>query len=182
MDLQLTRKRAIVTGGSRGIGRAIALQLAAEGCSVAICARDGDGVEATVTALRERGTTAHGEVVDVTDATALAAFVTSSAEALGGLDLLVANAGALSGGPHNSAIGADDWRFTLDMNVTHPAIASRAAHPLMARSGGGAIVFIASIACAVRDPRQHDQPRLDHVPWVGVAAPRRKPGDIRSLA
>ena len=146
MDLQLAGKRAIVTGGSRGIGRAIALGLAAEGCAVAIGARDADGVDSTVAELRATGATAHGEAVDVTDGDALEAFVASSADALGGLDLLVANAGALSGGPRVSAIDPADWRFTLDINVTHPAIAARAATPLMARNGGGSIVFITSIA------------------------------------
>src|SRR5439155_902270 len=84
---------------SSTIARAIALGLAAEGCAVAIGARDAHGVEAAVAELRSRGTTAHGETIDVTDAGALAAFVASSASALGGLDLLVANAGALRGGP-----------------------------------------------------------------------------------
>jgi len=146
MDLGLAGKRAIVTGGSRGIGRAIALGLAAEGCAVAIGARDAHSVEATAAELRSRGATAHGETIDVTDAEALAAFVASSADVLGGLDLLVANAGALRGGPRISAIEAGDWRYTFDINVTHPAIAARAAAPLMAETGGGAMVFISSIA------------------------------------
>src|SRR5205823_3370728 len=111
MDLELAGKRAIVTGGSRGIGRAIALGLAAEGCAVAIGARDAHSVEATAAELRSRGATAHGEKIDVTDAEALAAFVASSAGVLGGLDLLVANAGALRGGPRISAIEAGDWRY-----------------------------------------------------------------------
>ena len=146
MDLGLDGKRAIVTGGSRGIGRAIARGLAAEGCAVALGARDADGVEAAVSELRSRGATAHGETIDVTDAEALEAFVASSAAALGGLDVLVANAGALRGGPRISAIEASDWRYTFDINVTHPAIAARAAAPLMAEAGGGAMVFISSIA------------------------------------
>ena len=146
MDLELTGKRAVITGGSRGIGRAIALALAAEGCAVAIGARDLQGVHEAVAELRERGGAAYGEAVDVTDADALEAFVISSADALGGLDLLVANAGALRGGPRISAIDASDWRYTFDINVTHPAIAARVAAPLIARNGGGAMVFISSIA------------------------------------
>ena len=146
MDLGLAGRRAVVTGGSRGIGRAIALGLAAEGCAVAIGARDSHAVEATLAELRRRGAMAHGETVDVTDAEALEAFVLSSADALGGLDLVVANAGALRGGPRISAIEASDWRYTFDINVTHPAIAARAAAPLMAINGGGAMVFISSIA------------------------------------
>ena len=146
MDLELTGKRAVITGGSRGIGRAIARALAAEGCAVAVGARDLQGVHEAVAELRGRGGAAYGEAVDVTDADALAAFVISSADALGGLDLLVANAGALRGGPRISAIDASDWRYTFDINVTHPAIAARVAAPLIARNGGGAMVFISSIA------------------------------------
>ena len=75
MDLGLAGKRAIVTGASRGIGRAIALGLAAEGCAVAIGARDADSVEAAVAELLGRDAGAYGEDVDVTDAEALEAFV-----------------------------------------------------------------------------------------------------------
>src|SRR3954452_10197182 len=131
MDLGLERRRVVVTGGARGIGRAIALALADEGCHVAICSRTPAEVEATVAELRSRNARAYGGTADVTDATALTAFIQAAAEDLGGLDALVACAGGLAGGPKLDAIDADDWRFTLDLNVLHPAIAARAARPLL---------------------------------------------------
>ncbi|MFM8940703.1 MAG: SDR family NAD(P)-dependent oxidoreductase, partial [Phenylobacterium sp.] len=95
MDLGLKGKSAIVTGATRGIGRAIADLLADEGVNVAVCARKADEVAATVSALQAKGVKAFGQVVDIADGTALQAFVRASAEALGGLDLLVSNASAL---------------------------------------------------------------------------------------
>ncbi len=146
MDLRLAGRKAVVTGGSRGIGRAIALGLADEGCSVAICARHEDELDRTVEELRTRTGTMYGEAVDVTDAAALAAFIDSAADALGGLELLVACAGGQSSGPRLESMNAEDWRTTLDLNVTHPAIAARAAKRWMAEAGGGAMLFIGSIA------------------------------------
>jgi 3-oxoacyl-[acyl-carrier protein] reductase len=145
----------VITGGSRGIGRAIAGALVDRGCHVAICARDGDAVDAAVSELRAAGGTAHGRAVDVTDADALAAFVDAAAEALGGLDLLVANAGGLTGGPRLEEIEPDDWRVTLDLNLTHPAVAARAARRWMVDARGGTILFIASVAGMAPWPRSH---------------------------
>lgn len=139
-------RRAVVTGASRGIGRTIALSLAAEGCDVAICARQDAEVEGVVSELHRRGVTAFGEVLDVTDSPALEQFIDNAASALGGLDLLVACAGGLAGGPRLEDINPVDWRATLDVNVTHPAIASRAARRWMMQRGGGAILLITSIA------------------------------------
>lgn len=146
MDLGLSGRPAVVTGGSRGIGRAIAIALAKEGCPVAICARDGDEVDQTVGELLELGVAAHGEPVDVTDPDRLRAFIDGAADALGGLELLVACAGGLAGGPRLENIDADAWRTTLDLNVTHPALAADAARPWMTKRGRGAMLFIASIA------------------------------------
>ncbi len=146
MDLGLAGRPAVVTGGSRGIGRAIALALAQEGCHVAICARDGDEVEQTVAELRDLGATAYGEPIDVTDPDRLRSFIDAAAGALGGLELLVACAGGLAGGPRLENIDADAWRATLDLNVTHPAIAADAAKTWMAQRGRGAMLFIASVA------------------------------------
>jgi 3-oxoacyl-[acyl-carrier protein] reductase len=154
MDLELTGKRALITGATRGIGRAIAERLAAEGCSIAICARDGEAVEdAAADLARAHGVTVHGEAVDVTDAAALEAFVAGAAGALGGLDLLVANAGGSAGGERLDDAGADDWRTTLDLNVVHAAVAARAATAPMRAAGGGAMVFVASISGTRPQPR-----------------------------
>src|SRR3954470_16605118 len=112
MDLELNGRRALVTGATRGIGRAIAERLAAEGCALAICARDGDEVDRVAGELGGRGVTVHGGAVDVTDAGALERFVAEAGEALGGLDLLVANAGGSAGGERVEDAEAADWRTT----------------------------------------------------------------------
>jgi 3-oxoacyl-[acyl-carrier protein] reductase len=153
MDLELTGRRALITGATRGIGRAIAERLAAEGCALAICARDGDEVARAAEDLRGRGVTVHAGTVDVTDAPALERFVAEAGDALGGLDLLVANAGGAAGEARVEDTDAEAWRVTLDLNVVHAAVAARAATPLMRAAGGGAMVFVASISGLRPQPR-----------------------------
>src|ERR1700754_3926555 len=153
MDLELTGRRALVTGATRGIGRAIAERLADEGCALAICARNADAVKTTAEEIGARGVTVHAQAVDVTDGPSLERFVAAAGEALGGLDLLVANAGGSAGGPTLEDAGAEDWRTTFDLNVVHAAVAARAAVPFMRSAGGGAMVFIASISGSRPQPR-----------------------------
>src|SRR3954452_25290622 len=98
MDLELTGKRSLVTGATRGLGRAIAERLGEQGCALAICARACEEGQRTAGALRERGVSVHAAALDVTDAAALERFVARAGEALGGLDLLVANARGSAGG------------------------------------------------------------------------------------
>ncbi len=148
MDLELQGKRALVTGGTRGLGRAIAGRLAGEGCRVAMCARDG-GAAARVAA--ELG--GFGAGVDVTEAGALAAFADEAAGIFGGLDLVVANAGGAAGGPALTEADADAWRETFDLNVVHAAVLARAATPYLRDAGGGSILFIASISGLRPQPR-----------------------------
>ena len=153
MDLGLTGRRALVTGGTRGLGRAVVERLAEEGCAVALCARSADVVAQTVEDLRTRGATAYGEAVDVTDEAALVAFVAASARELGGLDLLVANAGGAAGGPGVVDSTARDWRVTLDLNVVHAAVAVRAALPHLAASPAASVVVVSSISGTRPQPR-----------------------------
>src|SRR5712691_10973363 len=145
MHLELTGKVAVVTGGTCGIGRAVAGRLVEEGCAVALCARSADAVEATVSELEGDGGKLFGRPCDVTAPGALDAFVTAAAESLGGVDLLVANVGGIVGGSLLES-SDDDWTATFVLNLLHCVRAARASAPLMARRGGGAIVFVSSIS------------------------------------
>jgi NAD(P)-dependent dehydrogenase (short-subunit alcohol dehydrogenase family) len=141
MDLGLKGKRVAVTGGSKGIGRAIAEGFAAEGTHVSICARNADEVAATVAALKAKGVKAFGSALDVADATALAAWVTASAGELGGLDALVCNVSALAVGDT-----AESWQRSFSVDMMHTVNAVQAAVPHLEKSGSGSIVLISSVS------------------------------------
>ena len=144
MDLGLTGKVAIVTGGSRGIGRSIALGLAAEGCRLAICARGAERLEGTAEELRELGAEVLAQPADVTDRAELEGFVAGTVERFGRVDILVNNAG---GGGKDTFIETEDadWDAALDLTLWPAIRASRLVVPHMERQGGGAIVMISSI-------------------------------------
>src|SRR5436309_1930226 len=115
MDLGLAGMKVLITGGTKGIGRAVAEHFAAEGADVAICARDAAGVTEAVAALAARGVRATGRALDVSDGPALSGWVGDVATEFGGLDIVVSNVSAL-------AIGQDEasWQaeFSTDMMGT----------------------------------------------------------------
>lgn len=141
MDLGLTGKRAIVTGGTKGIGRRIVDLLVAEGCHVGFCARNAEDVDTTVSALQADGRKVIGNVVDVTDGARLRSWVAETADALGGLDILVPNASALAGGADEAA-----WRAGLEVDILGTVNAVEPAMPYLEKSGAGSIVAISSTA------------------------------------
>ncbi|MEO5698715.1 MAG: SDR family oxidoreductase [Burkholderiaceae bacterium] len=141
MDLGLKGRRAVITGGSKGIGRATAECFAAEGASVAICARNADEVGATVTALQALGGKACGQALDVADDTALAAWIAASARELGGIDALVCNVSALAVGDT-----AETWDKSFRVDMMHTVNAVAAALPFLEKSDGASIVLISSVS------------------------------------
>ncbi|HYM14430.1 MAG TPA: SDR family oxidoreductase [Dehalococcoidia bacterium] len=139
MDLGLQGKAALITGASRGIGRAIALALAAEGCAVALVARGEERLRAAEREAAALGVPAAGIVADVTSAPDVERMVSDAAQRLGGIDILVNNAGG--------SFPDDDegWRHAFAANIEPAVRATRAVVPHMRARGGGAIVHIASI-------------------------------------
>ncbi len=141
MDLGLKGKKALVTGGTRGIGRAIAELFADEGADVAICARNADEVKAASEALGAKGVKAWGDAIDVGDADAVKGWVESAALKLGGVDILIANVSALAVGDT-----AETWDKTFKVDMMHTVTAAQAAVPFLERSKAGAIVVISSVS------------------------------------
>jgi 3-oxoacyl-[acyl-carrier protein] reductase len=143
MDLGLAGKRALVTGGSRGIGRAITERLVAEGATVAISARGADGLASALAELNAAGgPSVIGSAFDVADEAALTAWVNESAATMGGIDIVVSNASG--GGAGN--LSAEAFQKTLDIDILGLVRMVTAATPFLEASGSGAIVAISTTA------------------------------------
>jgi NAD(P)-dependent dehydrogenase (short-subunit alcohol dehydrogenase family) len=139
MDLGLRGKRAIVTGATKGIGRAIVELLATEGCDIGLCARTEEEVESAVRALRAKGVTAVGEAVNVRDGEAYKAWLARTADALGGCDVFVPNVSA--GGGFDSE---KNWTKNFEIDVMHTVRGCETLMPWLEKSAGGSIVIISS--------------------------------------
>ncbi len=140
----LEGRKAIVTGASSGIGEATARALAAEGATVALGARRGNRLEALAEEI-SNGSPHHPFSVDIGEQSAATRFVDDAAEAMGGLDILINNAGVMLLGPLQGA-DPDEWRTMVNVNVLGLLYCTHAALPLMRDSGGGHIVNVASTA------------------------------------
>lgn len=140
MDLELKDRVAIVTGSSRGIGRAIALGLAAEGARVVLTARGAEKLAETVKEVEALGVAALGVPVDLTQPDAVEGVVRAAKEAFGRIDILVNNVGGAFPGEDDAA-----WEQSWEANVMAAVRCSRAVIPEMRAVGGGSIVHIASI-------------------------------------
>jgi 3-oxoacyl-[acyl-carrier protein] reductase len=147
MELQLKNKNAVVLGGTRGIGRAIAETLANEGANVAICARNADQISEAVAALRDKGVRATGSAVDITDGAALRKWIEGAGNELGGIDILISNAGAMAQGSDPAA-----WEANFRLDILGAVNAFDAARPFLekaaAQHGDAAFVIIASVSAA----------------------------------
>lgn len=148
MDLELKNKVALVSGASRGIGKAIAAALLAEGCQVAICARGGDGLRQTTAELAEGQNDGaeriHPVVLDLTERDAAAHFVASTLEAFGGIDIVVNNVGGGRRMPFEETTD-QDWDEMLELNFLSGIRLTREAIPHIRERGGGSIIFNTSI-------------------------------------
>jgi 3-oxoacyl-[acyl-carrier protein] reductase len=157
MPFDFTGKRVVVAGGSRGIGRSIALGFAAAGAGVSICARGAAALEATRAELARAAKTAHAAACDLADAAAVARYIAEAAAALGGIDILVNNA---------SGFGASDdeagWAAGIAIDLMATVRASHAAEPFIEKAAGGSIINISSISGY--------RPSLRTAPYAAVKA------------
>jgi len=180
MDLGLRGTRALITGGSRGIGLAVADALAAEGAAVGLVARGADGLAAAAQRLAQHGTPVATAAADVTDTAALARAVDDIAAALGGLDRLVANAGGTVGGGDLTNSGPGDFTATFALNAGHAAELIRAGLGYLQAAGGGAVVIISSITGLRPAPRTaYAAAKAAEIQLAATAAQELAPAGIR---
>jgi len=151
MDLKLEGKTAIVTGGSRGIGRAVSLLLADHGADVVICGRTPESLDATVTEIRGKGVQAWGFQADVSRMEDIERFVSEAAHAAGRVDILVNNAVTSTSAPFDD-LTDDEFRYHIDVKLMAYIRIARLVLPFLAEHGGGRIVNIGGMTARIVAP------------------------------
>jgi 3-oxoacyl-[acyl-carrier protein] reductase len=141
MNLELSNKNAVITGASKGIGKSIAMNLAKEGCNVAICARGKEPLENTKNELIKTGVKVFASACDVGNHNQLDAFLENTKKTLGSVDILVNNVSALRFGDEQ-----EDWEASISLDLMASVRATKTVIPWMIESGGGSILFISSIS------------------------------------
>ena len=144
MNLELEGKVVIVTGASRGIGKAIATSLAAEGANLVICARGKEKLDEAAEALRKQGASVHAIALDITDPDAGERLVAAATDTFGGVDGLVGNAGGNRRKPVLDTSDSD-WQDIIELNLMSHIRCGKAAAQAMKARGGGSLVFVSSI-------------------------------------
>ena len=144
MDLQLKEKTALVTGGSKGIGRGIANALAAEGCNLVICARHKDELQAAADDLRNHGIKVLAVQADLTRDSDIDKVVDSAVDRFGGIDILINNAGTVGENGTFEATPVDEWRALFELNLFAVVAITQKVIPYMKQKGWGRIINISS--------------------------------------
>ncbi len=177
MDLELKGKKAIVTGGTRGIGRAIANLLVEEGCDIGICARTSAQVEEAVAAFKAKGVKAFGSTVDVADAVQLTGFIQSAVGALGGLHIFISNVSAMGFGNDEAS-----WKKGFEIDVLGTLRGCETAVPFLEKSGAGSIVVVGSTAAleVVGPRRAYSSVKVAILPYIKSLARNLASRNVRA--
>ena len=188
---RLEGKVAVVTGGNRGIGAAVARAFAKEGCAVALAARDAERLAETARELEAFGAAALAVPTDITDEAQVEQLFTRAMERFDRLDILVNNAGAFDGGPLDE-LTMETWEKVMAVNLRGPFLCTRAAFRIMKRQRGGRILNVASISAQRVRPNSAPYSTSKHGLWgltqvtalegrpYGIAASCLHPGNTRN--
>jgi 3-oxoacyl-[acyl-carrier protein] reductase len=179
MDLGLRSKVVMITGASRGLGRAMAAALGAEGARLSLCARGAETLEAAAAELRAQGCEVIAEPVDVTDGAQAARWVEATARRMGGIDVLVNNAGGARPAPVHELDDAA-WQSAFELNFFSAVRLARLCVPQMERRGGGAIVNISSIyGREAGGPLTYNASKASMISFTKMLARELAPKEIR---